>query len=155
MVSSLVAWPAVFLTDMLWGDFILPIAEDGTPPEVGQGAALLSLVPKMAASYLGAHLYLPRAWWLWKLTLLPAIPVGLTGSLAIHFATNDGMIKEAIYDDWLPMKPAAPTDVSCTAWRPSTSEQKSAAARFREAAPSAVQMSIFPRLGLSPESESD
>lgn len=140
VISGFVAWPVVFATDMLWGDFLLPAAEKSVP-DMAEGIAVLSLIPKVAASYFGAHLYLPQAWWLWKLTLLPAIPVGLAASLTIHLATNDGTHKEAIYDDWLPMKPEKPTS-NCTAWVPSSSEEKSAVLRLREAAPSAVQQCL-------------
>lgn len=150
VVSSFVAWPVVFATDMLWGSFFLPAAQDQAPSVV-EHVALLSLLPKVAGSYMGVHLYLPRAWWVWKLTLLPALPVGAAFNLVLHVITNDGTHKEAIYDDWLPMKPADPASaVKCTAWLPSTSEEKSAALRLKEAAPLAVQLSLA-RLALKKE----
>ena len=61
--------------------------------------------------------------------------------MAIHILLDDGRTKHAVYDDWLPMRPPENKDAS-TAWLPSSSEKKSAAVRFREAAPSAVQMGL-------------
>lgn len=142
VVSSFVAWPVVFATDMLWGNALLPTTEKQLPG-FQEHVALLSLVPKVAASFVGAHLYLPGAWWVWKLTLLPALPVGAVVNLVAHVLTNDGRHKEAIYDDWLPMKPADPAAVvKCTAWLPSTSEEKSVALHLKEAAPLAVQLTL-------------
>ena len=63
LVSSLVSWPAVFATDMLFGDLLLPAADAQKSPELTQAVALSSLIPKIAASYCGAHLYVPGAWW--------------------------------------------------------------------------------------------
>ena len=121
---------------------MLPAAEKQAP-RVAEPVAVMSLVPKVAASFMGAHLYLPGAWWVWKLTLLPALPVGAISNLVVHVITNDGRHREAIYDDWLPMKPADPKSVvQSTAWVPSTSEEKSAALRLKEAAPLAVQLSL-------------
>ena len=63
LISSVAAWPAVFATDMLFGDLLLPIAEQQDIPELTQAVALGSLVPKLAASYWGTHLHVPGAWW--------------------------------------------------------------------------------------------
>jgi hypothetical protein len=60
VVASFVAWPVVFATDVVWGDMLLPkVDASGVHPEgaVAITAMLSSLVPKVAGSYLGAHLY--------------------------------------------------------------------------------------------------
>ena len=72
-ISSVVAWPFIFATDVLFGDYLLPWAEKYSGPQgalgdVAVAVAGLSLMPKAAASYLGAHLYVPNAWWFWKLS---------------------------------------------------------------------------------------
>ena len=77
----------------------------------------------------------------WKLTLLPALPVSFSLSMAIYILSDDGTVKHAVYDDWLPMQ-TPEKETTSTAWLPSSAAKKSAAVRFREAAPSAVQMSF-------------
>ena len=44
---------------------------------------------------------MPHAWWFWKLSLLPALPLNLGLTLAIHVLSNDGAVKHKVYDDWL------------------------------------------------------
>jgi len=109
-------------------------------------AEAASLVPKAFGSYLGAHLFVPRAWWFYKLTLLPALPLSFGISLLIYFATTDGGARREAVEGWAgPEVPfSAPTsqDIGSTAWRTSTQNDKSAATRLREAAPTAVQYAL-------------
>lgn len=50
------------------------------------------------ASYYGAHLYCPRAWWFWKLTLLPAVP----GSFLVFLPVLGGasLVGPRIWGTW-------------------------------------------------------
>jgi len=147
LLGSLAAWPAVFAADMLWGDVLLP-ATEGSDGYLAPAIAIASLVPKAAGSYLGAHMYVPRAWWLYKLTLLPALPVSFAFSLAIHAGTSEGAA--AVAADRLgsagpevPFPPSASSSrIVSSAWQPSSSERKSAATRLRHAAPSPVQLAL-------------
>lgn len=140
LTSSVVAWPAVFITDWIWADVLFPAAST-MQPFATDCLAGLSLVPKAAASYLGAHIFVPKAWWFWKLSLIPALPVSLGLSLVIHVATTHSPIQEKVYDDWLPMKPTEQesSQVNTMYWMPSLPGDKPAATRFVEAAPRPVQ----------------
>ena len=81
----------------------------------------------------------PHAWWFWKLSLLPALPLNIGLTLAIHVLSNDGAVKHKVYDDWLPMRPSEPLLIN-TAWRLSTAGSKSIQMRLCEAAPRPVQL---------------
>jgi len=111
-----------------------------------QEAEAASLLPKAAGSYLGAHLFVPRSWWFYKLTLLPALPISFGVSMVIYFATTDGGARREAVDGWAgPEVPfSAPTslDIGSTAWRVSTQNNKTYAIRLREAAPTAVQFAL-------------
>ena len=124
---------------MVFGDYLLPLVET-TAPGLSNAVAASSLVPKAAASFAGAHLYVPFAHWFWKLTLLPALPISFSLSIAIMVLSDYGTSKEAIYDDWLPMTPQDTTETLSMAWRPTMSGSKPAATRLREAAPRPVQI---------------
>ena len=81
----------------------------------------------------------PHAWWFWKLSLLPALPLNLGLTLAIHMLSNDGAVKHKVYDDWLPMRPSEPLLIN-TAWRLSSAGSKGIQMRLCEAAPRPVQL---------------
>jgi hypothetical protein len=140
-----VAWPVVFATDSLWSGMLLPLAQ---PIEDGSwvpAVASLSIVPKAAGSYLGAHLHVPRAWWVYKLTLLPALPLSFGISMLIHFATMDGTARREAAEAYAGPEaaftpPAADSSLAgSTQWQLSKANDKSHATRLREAAPSALQ----------------
>ena len=164
VVSSFVAWPVVFATDYAWGEHLLPAfgasASNGTPEtldEFGASASngtpetldessdtgaigiisMASLVPKAAGSFLGAHLYVPHAWWFWKLTLLPALPLSFALSMAIHCASEQ-LSGSADHD-----VSGKNAEVANTAWKPATCTSKSMATRAREAAPTPVQLVLL------------
>jgi len=136
----------VFATDSLWGSFLLPSIKGVDNGQYLQGAAATSLLPKAAGSYLGAHLYVPRAWWFYKLTLLPALPISFGVSIVIHFATVDAGARrefaEAYAGPEVPFTPPTASDMGSTMWRPSVMGDKSSAVRLREAAPTAVQFAL-------------
>ena len=150
VISSVVAWPAVFVIDTFWAEALFPLAQNANSGE-SEGimglVSALSLLPKVGASYVGAHLYVPRAWWFWKLSLLPAFPVSLTVSLAMHALiapasevgsggsenTAANELSEAASEGKMPKV------VSSMAWRPSRQGEKPATERLREAAPTFVQ----------------
>jgi hypothetical protein len=152
LVSSVVSWPVVFATDSFWGSYLLPQVKSMESPYIDfQAVTFASLLPKAAGSYLGAHLYCPRAWWFWKLTLIPALPLSFGISLVIHFSTVDAdkrrEFAEAYAGPEVPFTPHDVTsrtsqDVGSTAWRPSLMDEKSSAVRLREAAPTAVQWAL-------------
>ena len=146
LVSSVVSWPVAFAVDSLWGSVLLPQVQSIRQGRWVQEAEAASLVPKAFGSYLGAHLFVPRAWWVYKLTLLPALPLSFGISLAIYFATTDGGARREAVDAYAgPEVPfSAPTslDIGSTAWRASTQNDKSSATRLREAAPTAVQFAL-------------
>ena len=66
------SWPVAFAVDSFWGSLLLPRVQSIQHGRWVQEAEAASLVPKAAGSYLGAHLFVPRAHWFYKLTLLPA-----------------------------------------------------------------------------------
>ena len=148
LVSSVVAWPAVFATDVLFGDVLLPAAEAQGSGSLTAATAVASLLPKAAASYAGAHLYVPRAWWLWKLTLLPALPLSFGISLAVYIANAEtDSVNIEIEKMGVPIalpETASKPQTASTAWQPSSigSKPKSYAARFREAAPTPMQLAL-------------
>ena len=88
----------------------------------------------------------PRAWWFYKLTLLPALPLSFGISILIHFATTDGGARREAVDGWagpeVPFSAPSSLDIGSTAWRTSSQNDKSAATRLREAAPTAVQFAL-------------
>ena len=100
LVSSVVSWPVAFAVDSLWGSFLLPHVQSIREGKWVQEAEAASLVPKALGSYLGAHLFVPRAWWFYKLTLLPALPLSFGISLVIYFATTDGGARREAVDGW-------------------------------------------------------
>lgn len=148
LVSSIVAWPAVFATDVLFGDFLLPAAERQNSGSLTAATAFASLVPKAAASYAGAHLYVPRAWWFWKLSLLPALPLSFGISFAVYIATAEtDSVNIEIEKMGVPIalpETASKPQTASTAWQPSSigSVPKSLATRFREAAPTPLQLAL-------------
>ena len=143
---------------MLWGEYILPQAEavgGGPEGQLAIGMSLASLIPKTAGSYLGAHLYVPRAWWFWKLSLLPALPVTMALSLTYYAATSqpeklpdkstspyDVMGWQQTSEEFPQVRKAPKTAVVNAAWSPSTSKKVSAGKRFVEAAPFPVQLAV-------------
>jgi len=139
IVSSFVAWPVVFATDTLWAEGLLPLVDQRSTTETALLAT--SLIPKAAASFLGAHWFLPKAHWFYKLTLLPALPLSVGISMAIQMISDDGSVKQAVYDDWLPMAPSEPSLIS-TSWRPSAKDKKSMTVRLCEAAPRPLQIAL-------------
>ena len=161
LVSSVVAWPAVFATDVAFGDYILPTVEKSNHPDgaVVIGTTLASLIPKAAGSYFGAHLYVPRAWWFYKLSLLPALPVAAAISAVYYGATwkpSDDVVDKTdsppgfnevswqeTAEEFPQVRRVTPTAVSNTAWAPSTSEKKSTAKRLVEAAPNPLQIAYY------------
>jgi len=81
-VAGGLAWPVSKVCDGVFDFAIEPLISSVLQGDAAVGAALgmcsLALhIPKLGASYYGAHIYCPRAWWFWKLTLLPALPAGL------------------------------------------------------------------------------
>ena len=148
LLSSVVAWPAVFATDVLFGDYLLPAAEKQDSGSVTAATAIASLVPKAAASYAGAHLYVPRAWWFWKLTLLPALPLSFGISFAIYIMTAEtDSVNIEIEKMGVPIalpETASKPQTASTAWQPSSigSKPKSYATRFVEAAPTPLQLAL-------------
>lgn len=161
-IASVVAWPAIFLTDVIFGDYLLPAAEahSGTDGNAYVAIAGASLIPKAAGSYAGVHLYLPQAWWFWKLSLMPALPISMGLSVGYYMATKQG--KESEQPEIPPDRPfdvvdwqesssefphvrqaSKPSPVANAAFQPSSSDKKSVATRFLEAAPNAVQMLIL------------
>lgn len=174
---SVVAWPIVFLTDVAFGDYLLPWAEAYCGPQGASGdvavvTAGCSLVPKAAGSYLGATVYVPNAWWFWRLSLLPALPVSATFSVAYHLWTTskesgsaeaapppqggsvgdgeDGLKRPFDVVTWQEdssefphvAKPR-PSLVGNAAFQPSSSAPKSYAKRLLEAAPNPVQIAVL------------
>lgn len=100
LVSSVVSWPVAFAVDSFWGSLLLPHVQGLREGKWVQEAEAASLVPKALGSYLGAHLFVPRAWWFYKLTLLPALPLSFGISLLIYFATTDGGARREAVDGW-------------------------------------------------------
>jgi len=69
--ASLATWPLKILSGV--------IAQSGTvvEPSIRHKCALGFSVATVGASFWAAHLYVPRAYWFWKLTLLPAYPIAI------------------------------------------------------------------------------
>ena len=163
--SSVVAWPIVFATDVVFGDYILPQVEASAHPDsaVVTCTTIASILPKAAGSFLGAHLYVPHAWWFWKLSLMPALPITFALSVAFKYAVwhdddsanavdkSDGKVPKGFNEvgwqetseEFPQVRRAPPSRVSNTAWAPSSSAKKSLATRFVEAAPNGVQLAIL------------
>ena len=100
LVSSVVSWPVAFAVDSFWGSLLLPHVQSIRDGRWVPEAEAASLVPKAFGSYLGAHLFVPRAWWFWKLTLLPALPLSFGISLVIWGATIDGGARREAVEGW-------------------------------------------------------
>ena len=156
-VSSVIAWPAIAITDVIFGDYLLPMAEaaGGSAGEVTMAVCGLSLVPKVAASYFGTHVYVPNAWWFWKLSLMPALPVSMLLSFAYFQATSrdkyaeppkdperpfDVVSWQQASDEFPHLDKAPPTNVANAAFQPSSTGPKSLSTRVLEAAPNPVQI---------------
>lgn len=173
--SGFVAWPAIFASDVLFGDFVLPAVEgSGAHPEgaLVMGTSFASLLPKLAGSYLGAHLCVPHAWWFWKLSLMPALPVCMALSSVYYYTTwhdNDEANEIDKTDaprgfnevDWRETSEEFPqvrlakkSALVSTAWVPSSSAKRSLTTRFVEAAPTTVQIAIL-RVWTPPETEQE
>jgi len=151
VISSVVAWPAVFAIDSLWAEVLFPLVEklnSGNSEGIVGALGALSLLPKAGASYMGAHLYVPRAWWFWKLSLLPAFPVSLTVSLAMHalvapaaeVGAGGSEVTAAAPEGSAAASESKVPKVVSMAWRPSRQEKKAVTERLREAAPTFVQV---------------
>ena len=131
VISGFVAW-RLSLPPTCSGETFCCLLPRRTCP-IWPRIAVLSLIPKVA-SYFGAHLYLP--------SMVAGSPScrrfhGLAASLTIHLATNDGTHKEAIYDDWLPMKPESRRRIALRGSVLLGGEERCVA--IAEAAPSAQQ----------------
>ena len=68
------SWPVSFAVDSFWGNLLLPHVQSIREGRWVQEAEAASLLPKAAGSYLGAHLFVPRAWsnplsWQWQSAL--------------------------------------------------------------------------------------
>ena len=100
LVSSVVSWPVAFAVDSFWGSLLLPHVQSIRDGRWVPEAEAASLIPKALGSYLGAHLFVPRAWWFWKLTLLPALPLSFGISLVIWGATIDGGARREAVEGW-------------------------------------------------------
>ena len=144
LVASVVAWPVVFATDTLWATSLLPLAQNldpGGDSGIKAGIAVASLVPKAAGSYFGTHVYVPKAWWFYKLTLLPALPISFTISLLVHFGTNNFTAEDGV-PHALPEGINKPQEGVSSAWKPSTIEEKSTLKRLRDTAPTPIQIAL-------------
>ena len=146
MFSTQVSWPVSFAVDSFWGSLLLPHVQGLREGRWVQEAEAASLIPKALGSFLGAHLFVPRAWWFYKLTLLPALPLSFGISIVIYFATTDGSARREAVDGWagpeVPFSAPSSLDIGSTAWRTSSQNNKSPATRLREAAPTAVQFAL-------------
>lgn len=148
VVSSFAAWPVVFATDLIWCELLFPNV--GTPGYEGAPRlkfdmlSTASLIPKAAGSYLGAHLYVPHAWWVWKLTLLPALPLSFAISMAIYIASTPppGSTNGDVSGESAAATSEPSLQIVSTAWLPSTPEPASIATRLRHAAPTSVQVAV-------------
>ena len=81
LVSSVVVWPFGFAIDLAKNEL-------GSPSSKKQShnyevADMWGKLMGLYLQYHGAGLYVPRAWWLWRLTLLPALPANAAGFIAV------------------------------------------------------------------------
>ena len=82
-----------------------------------------------------------QAWWFYKLTLLPALPISFAISMLVHFGTNNFTAEDGV-PHALPEGINKPQEDVSSAWKPSTIEEKSTAKRLRDTAPTPIQIAL-------------